>query len=74
MVDVAMSQDVSTASHSVWWDEHINDIDAAAAIRAAPAVIRSGEDQLAKAVLQARSRDVVGKKYCHRTDFGSIRI
>lgn len=56
VLDVTISEDVSTAGHSVWWNDHINDIEAEAAIKAALAVIRSGEDQLTSAVIQARAR------------------
>lgn len=56
--DVALSEDVATADRSVWWNEHINDVDAEAAIRNALAVIRSGEEQLDTAVMQARTRQM----------------
>lgn len=56
VLDVAMSEDVSTAGHSVWWNEHISDIDAEAEISVALEVIRSGEEQLDRAVLQARKK------------------
>lgn len=47
-----------TAGHAVWWNDHIGDIDAEAAIDAALATIRSGEQQLDRAVLQARTRQM----------------
>lgn len=57
VLDVIAS-DVHSAGHAVWWSEHISDIDAAADIRAAVAAIRSGEDQLDRAVLQARAKQL----------------
>ncbi len=53
-----ISGDVHNAGRAVWWDEHISDIDAEANIRAALVVIRSGEQQLDHAVLQARSKQL----------------
>jgi len=53
-----VSGDVYTAGHAVWSSEHINDIDAEADIRAAVAAIRSGEEQLDEAVLQARAKQL----------------
>ena len=53
-----ISSDAHTAGHDVWWNEHISDIDAEADIRAAVAAIRSGEQQLERAVLQARTRQL----------------
>lgn len=57
VLDVTVG-DASTAGHAVWSNEHINDIDAAAEIRAALAAIRAGERQLDRAVLQARTRQL----------------
>lgn len=48
------SGDASTAAHDVWWNEHVSDVDAAAAIGAALAAIRAGEEQLDEAVIRAR--------------------
>ena len=53
-----ISRDVHTAGRAVWWDEHISEIDAEGNIRAALAVIRSGEQQLERAVLQARAKQL----------------
>lgn len=53
-----VSGDANAAGHTVWWNEHIADIDAEAEIRAALAVVRSGERQLDRAVLQARLRQL----------------
>lgn len=50
--------DAHTASHAIWSNEHINDIDAEAEIRAALMAIRSGEQQLDQAVLQARTKQL----------------
>ncbi|WP_066904301.1 AsnC family protein [Mycolicibacterium houstonense] len=44
------------AAHDVWWNEHINAIDAAAGIEAALATIRAGEAQLDEAVIRAREK------------------
>lgn len=49
-----ISSDANTAAHDVWWNEHINDVDAVAAIKAALAAIRAGEEQLDQAVVRAR--------------------
>ncbi|WP_142383326.1 hypothetical protein [Mycobacterium intracellulare] len=57
ILDVAAG-DTHTAAYDVWWREHINDIDAEAAIEAAIAAIRAGEQQLDKAVLDARHRQL----------------
>jgi non-ribosomal peptide synthetase component F len=51
-----ISGDANTAAHDVWWNEHINDVDAAAAIKTALAAIRAGEEQLDEAVLRARQK------------------
>jgi hypothetical protein len=48
--------DAHTAGHEVWSNEHISDIDAEAEIRTALAAIRAGEQQLDRAVLQARTK------------------
>lgn len=53
-----ISDDVHTAGQAAWWDEHISGIDAEADIRAALAAIRSGEQQLDRAVLQARAKQL----------------
>lgn len=45
-----------TAAHGVWWNEHINDVDAEAAIKAALATIRTGEEQLGQAVVRAHRK------------------
>lgn len=53
-----IATDADSAGHAVWWNAHISDIDADAEIRAALAAIRSGKEQLDRAVLQARSRQL----------------
>lgn len=53
-----ISGDAHTAGRDVWWNEHISDIDAEAEIGAALAVIRTGEQQLDQAVLQARTKQM----------------
>jgi hypothetical protein len=53
-----ISGDANTAAHDVWWNEHINDVDAEAAITTALAAIRAGEQQLDRAVMQARTRQL----------------
>lgn len=40
----------------MWWNEHINDVDAEAAIKTALAAKRAGEEQLDEAVLRARQK------------------
>lgn len=57
VLDVS-SGDAHTSGYDVWWNHHISDIAAEADIGAALAVIRSGEDQLNRAVLQARTRQI----------------
>jgi hypothetical protein len=52
------SGDAHSAGHSVWWNEHIGDVDAEADISAAIATIRSGEEQLDRAVMQARKKQL----------------
>ncbi|OBB95860.1 hypothetical protein [Mycolicibacterium peregrinum] len=42
------------AARDVWWNDHINAIDAAAGIAAALAAVRAGETQLDEAVVRAR--------------------
>jgi len=56
VLDVIASDNVDSAGHTVWWNEHISDIDAEAEISAALAAIRSAEEQLDRAVLRARSK------------------
>jgi hypothetical protein len=51
-----ISGEAHMAGHAVWWNEHIGDIDAEAEISTALAAIRSGEEQLDRAVLQARAK------------------
>lgn len=51
-----------TAAHDTWWNEHINDVDAEAAIKAALAAIRVGEGQLDQAVVRARRKGCRGPK------------
>lgn len=46
--------DAYTAAHDVWQREHIDDIDAEAAIKTALSAIRAGEEQLDQAVVRAR--------------------
>ncbi|MDV3133266.1 hypothetical protein [Mycobacterium sp. 29Ha] len=53
-----VSGDVYTAGHAVWSNEHISDIDAEAEIKTARAAIRSAEEQLDQAVLQARAKQL----------------
>lgn len=53
-----ISGDAHTAGRAVWWDEHIGDIDAEADITAALAAIRAAEQQLDRAVLQARAKQL----------------
>lgn len=48
--------DAYTAARDVWWNGHINDVDAEAAIKAALAAIRVGEEQLDQAVVGARRK------------------
>ena len=58
ILDAASGDDADKAGHAVWWNEHISDIDAEAEIGAALAAIRSGEQQLNRAVLQARTKQL----------------
>lgn len=58
VLDVIAADDVHSAGQAVWWSEHIRDIDAEAEITAALAAIRSAEEQLDRAVLRARSKQL----------------
>lgn len=42
------------AAYEVWWNEHINELDTTAAITAALQAIRTGQEQLDRAVARAR--------------------
>jgi hypothetical protein len=53
-----ISGDVYTAGHATWRNEHIDDIDAEAGIRTARVAIRSAQQQLDQAVLQARAKQL----------------
>lgn len=58
LLDVISGDDVGSAGHAVWWDEHIGDIDAEAGIKAALEAIRAGEEQLDRAVFSARAKQL----------------
>lgn len=47
-------EDLGDAAHEVWRREHIDALDAAGAIKAAAAAVRTAEDDLYQAVLNAR--------------------
>jgi hypothetical protein len=55
LLDV-ISGDVNMAAHDVWFNEHIDEVDGEAAIKAALAAIRAAEDQLDQAVVRARQK------------------